>query len=320
MCENLVEEWQELAGDYKQLEEANDLYLKKLTELTTYQEKCRKHIQHQRYRIGGIKKSLAGLDGPKKDDLRNKIKQREIMLQKVEQTLPQGTSKYLRVVLGDINVSFVNKDVKFKYKDDYEKFKLTLNIVAFVLAVLNICFVCRPLELVLLFLLVWYYCTVSIRESILKVNGSKIKGWWRIHHILSTIAAGLLLVWPESDTWDQFRKQFMWYNIYNTLLQFLQFKYQRGALYRLKALGERDNMDITIEGFHSWMWKGLRFMLPFLFGGYFYQLYNSLVLYQLSYHPHATYHVGFVSWLFFVFFVGNTVTTLKVVRAKYQDK
>ncbi|HIF08064.1 MAG TPA: hypothetical protein EYQ64_14340, partial [Gemmatimonadetes bacterium] len=26
---------------------------------------------------------------------------------------------------------------------------------------------------------------------------------------------------------------------------------------RLKSLGERNDMDITIDGFHSWMWKGI---------------------------------------------------------------
>jgi len=77
------------------------------------------------------------------------------------------------------------------------------------------------------------------------------------------------------------------------LVQFLQFRYQRGCLYRLRALGERHNMDITIEGFHSWMWRGLSFLLPFLFVGYFYQLYNAYVLYKLSYHPEATWQVRF---------------------------
>ena len=32
-------------------------------------------------------------------------------------------------------------------------------------------------ETILTFLLVWYYCTLTIRESILTVNGSRIKGW-----------------------------------------------------------------------------------------------------------------------------------------------
>ena len=91
-----------------------------------------------------------------------------------------------------------------------------------------------------------------------------------------------------------FRNQLMWFNIYLAFLSYLQFTYQRGCLYRLKSLGLRNNeMDITIDGFHSWMWKGiihdvtwsesqplpffykycvhfsgLSFLLPFLVGGY----------------------------------------------------
>lgn len=63
-------------------------------------------------------------------------------------------------------------------------------------------------------------------------------------------------------------------------------------LNNLQALGERHNMDITIEGFHSWMWRGLSFLLPFLFIGYVFQFYNAYVLYHLSYHPEATWQVN----------------------------
>lgn len=76
------------------------------------------------------------------------------------------------------------------------------------------------------------------------------------------------------------------------LVQYLQFRYQRGVLYRLKALGERHNMDITIEGFHSWMWRGLSFLLPFLFIGYVFQFYNAYTLYQLSFTQDITWHVS----------------------------
>jgi len=75
-------------------------------------------------------------------------------------------------------------------------------------------------------------------------------------------------------------------------VQYLQFRYQQGVLYRLKALGERHNMDITIEGFHSWMWRGLSFLLPFLYVGYGYQLYNAYRLYQLAFHPEATWQAS----------------------------
>lgn len=73
---------------------------------------------------------------------------------------------------------------------------------------------CRPLQLILIFLLVWYYCTLTIRESILKVNGSRIKGWWRLHHFISTVVAGILLIWPQNEPWNEFRHTFMWFNAY----------------------------------------------------------------------------------------------------------
>lgn len=45
------------------------------------------------------------------------------------------------------------------------------------------------------FLLVWYYCTLTIRESILISNGSRIKGWWVSHHYVSTFLSGVMLTW-----------------------------------------------------------------------------------------------------------------------------
>lgn len=103
-------------------------------------------------------------------------------------------------------------------------------------------------------------------------------------------------------------------------VQYLQFRYQHGVLYRLKALGERHNMDITIEGFHSWMWRGLSFLLPFLFIGYFFQLYNAYTLYSLLSHPEVTWHVPVLSAMFFVLFLGNAITTILVIPQKWQDR
>lgn len=85
------------------------------------------------------------------------------------------------------------------------------------------------------------------------------------------------------------------------VVQYLQFRYQQGVLYRLKALGERHNMDITIEGFHSWMWRGLSFLLPFLYVGYIYQLYNAYTLYSLIFHPEATWQVSLNVCLFHLY-------------------
>nr|KAG5690713.1 hypothetical protein BaRGS_022404 [Batillaria attramentaria] len=56
--------------------------------------------------------------------------------------------------------------------------------------------------------------------------------------------------------------------LYLSIVYVLQYYYQSGCLYRLRCLGQRHTMDITVEGFMSWMWKGLVFLLPFLMFGY----------------------------------------------------
>lgn len=63
---------------------------------------------------------------------------REKQLHEIEQTLPKPNGTYLKIILGNVNVSILNKSDKFKYKDEYEKFKLVLSVIGFVLSVLNL--------------------------------------------------------------------------------------------------------------------------------------------------------------------------------------
>ncbi|XP_058803294.1 transmembrane protein 120 homolog [Phymastichus coffea] len=319
--ESCLKDWNDLQGDYKELEALSRTYLAKLEEVGELQKKCVNGISHQKYRMGVIKKSLKQLHASDtRKALDKEMLRREQQLHEIEQTLPKPNGTYLSIILGSVNVSILNKNDKFKYKDEYEKFKLVLSVIGFVLSVINLITNIRTLELSFMFLLVWYYCTLTIRESILKVNGSKIKGWWRFHHFLSTVVAGVLLVWPNTGPWYAFRQQFMWFNVYISIVQYLQFRYQSGVLYRLKALGERHNMDITIEGFHSWMWRGLSFLFPFLFVGYFFQLYNAYVLFKLIWHPEATWHVSVLSIMFMVLFLGNVTTTIMVIPQKMRSR
>ena len=44
-----------------------------------------------------------------------------------------------------------------------------------ILATTNFFLNIRALDILFMFLIVWYYCTLTIRESILIVNGSRIK-------------------------------------------------------------------------------------------------------------------------------------------------
>jgi len=63
---------------------------------------------------------------------------------------------------------------RFRYKDEYEKFKLYCSLTTlFYALLLHIITTFRMLDAAFSFLLLWYYCTLTVRESILIVNGSR---------------------------------------------------------------------------------------------------------------------------------------------------
>ncbi|VDL66011.1 unnamed protein product, partial [Nippostrongylus brasiliensis] len=71
-----------------------------------------------------------------------------------------------------------------------------------------------------------YYCTLTIRESILTINGSRcfrIKGWWVAHHYLSCVLSGMVLTWRDGECYQEFRPQFMYFVLYIAFIQILQF-------------------------------------------------------------------------------------------------
>jgi hypothetical protein len=69
------------------------------------------------------------------------------------------------------------------------------------------------------------------------------------------------------------------------------------------------------------MWKGLSFLLPFLYGAYAFQFYNGLTLYKLSLRPECEeWQVIVLSCIFLLLSAGNTFTTTLVVIQKLRGK
>ncbi|XP_064208451.1 ion channel TACAN [Anguilla rostrata] len=322
-----LQEWETLEKDYQQVQETHRLYKQKLEEVSKLQDSCAASISRQRKKLKDLSASLKECgqavnpdDLKAIEEIRESMKERPSIFFEMEAFLPKKNGLYLSLVLGSVNVTLLNKHAKFAYKDEYEKFKLCLTILLLLSS-----FSCRFLvtyravDALFNFLLVWYYCTLTIRESILINNGSRIKGWWVAHHYIFTFLSGVMLTWPEGKLYQMFRNQFLTYYLYQSFVQFLQYYYQSGCLYRLRALGERHNMDLTVEGFQSWMWRGLTFLLPFLFFGHFWQLYNGVTLFRMSQLPECKeWQVLMCGATFLALFMGNFSTTLAVVYQKYK--
>uniref|UniRef100_A0AAZ3S116 Transmembrane protein 120B n=1 Tax=Oncorhynchus tshawytscha TaxID=74940 RepID=A0AAZ3S116_ONCTS len=289
-------EWGEIDQEYQQLQETHKVYRQKLDELTNLQATCSSAISKQRKGLKDLRHSLRKCTKTSDEketelikDIQMQIKDKEHFFFDMEAYLPKKNGLYLNLVLGNVNVTLLSNQA---------------NVT----------------DEIFNFLLVWYYCTLTIRESILMSNGSRIKGWWVSHHYVSTFLSGVMLTWPEGSMYQMFRSQFLAFSIYQSFVQFLQYYYQSGCLYRLRALGERNQLDLTVEGFQSWMWRGLTFLLPFLFFGHFWQLYNALTLFRLAGHKDCKeWQVFMLALTFLVLFLGNFLTTLKVVRQKVQE-
>ena len=261
--------------------------------------------------------------------IREHLTERLTYLQRIKYTLPHPPERYLRLILGsELPVSILDKADQWKYKEGYEKFKLRFTLIRFFLSLCLATFlhVSRLYDIVFSFLLVWFYCTLTIRESILMMNGSKIDSWWRIHHFLSTVANAVLVLWSSTDSYQYFRQQNYYFNIYVSMVQVLLYYYQRGLLYRLRALGDSDVLQITIEGFHSWMLRGLSFLAPFLFLAYLFEFYNGYVLFHLSNMPSVETNTDWqlimkiLSIFFFIFSIGNILTMYLVIRRKIRQR
>jgi len=96
-------------------------------------------------------------------------------LSRISTTIPRK-DPYLKVILGGVDVSILNKVDKWTYKQEYEKFKFIVTGISLVAApvIWALTSRYRAFDAMFHFLLVWYYCTLTIRESILIVNGSNI--------------------------------------------------------------------------------------------------------------------------------------------------
>jgi hypothetical protein len=257
------------------------------------------------------------------------IKQRSDYLKRIKYTLPQPPETYLRIILGsELPVSILDKSEQWKYKESYERFKLRVTLVIMLISLLmsTIIPANRALDAVFHFLLVWYYCTLTIRESILVVNGSNIQFWWRLHHFISTVCTCIILIWPSQKSYKIFRQQHYIFSLYISYVQVLLYYYQKGLLYRLRALGDSDELQITIEGFQHWMLRGLSFLAPFLFIGYIFEFYNAYVIYNLSIDPEMEpnpdwqFMLKILAGIFFVFSLGNSLTMYSVIRRKIRER
>lgn len=300
-------------------------YGKILEQWHNAQAKCCKTIQLHKKKIEAFKDSLRrvskdGNDDEKIQRFHEEIENNERQIKEMEKSLPANIGLFLRCCLGDVDLTLYGR--KLQYKNKYEKFKLIMTLISFFFSILNLLvFNHRLTDALFHAVLLWYYSSLTLQEHILLANGSRIKNWWILHHYMSILLSGFLLIWPDGMIYQMYRNKFFYFTIYLSFVQFLQYNYQQRVLYRLRALGASRTLDVTVEGVDTKRSTGLEFIVPFLCIGYFLQFYNAYVLYHLAKHPKCDlWQVPCCSFLFLVLGCGNLITLMYVIRQKMRAR
>ncbi|XP_003738035.1 transmembrane protein 120B [Galendromus occidentalis] len=336
-AEKLTQIASELAKTHAEYEDklqpAFVAYTSQIKALSMSEEFCEKQVKHLLHNLEPLRKQLAALKQlpveleSNRTELETSITELEQAIKLVRRNLPAQSGFYLYLVLGSMNVNMRSNKLKLNYKIEYENFKLFVTWALLFLSLL--CLYMGPgciWDSVLVFALVWFYCTLTIRESILKVNGSNINGWWRIYHFIATGLSGIVVLWADKEGFQQhFRWWFLVYTCTMLLAHQMQYRYQAGTLYRLQALGDKANpMEVSVEGIRTSlagpMFRDFFLLMPFLYAVYFLQLYMVYLLMDLIHtHPDTyTWHGAAAAVLFGVMFLGNILTTTMAIYSKYK--
>lgn len=237
----------------------------------------------------------------------------------IERTRPVRMPILMRMALGNVNLLLPERD-RLRYKAAYEHHKLFWTMISFSINLVQLLIWPHSTLLAALsnLILLYAYSTLTMREYVLQLNGSAIKGWWTIHHLLSILLSICLLLWPEGQTYQIVRAPLLLFRVYTAALQYLQYRYQMGRLYTLRALSRVHPMQTTTESASAHLFNGIAFLLPFVLLGNAAQFWVSYILYV------AVCSCEWNEWqpisamfLFFGLASGNLSTTLLTVWHKW---
>jgi hypothetical protein len=222
---------------------------------------------------------------------------------------PSQTPLLLSLSLGKARFILPERQ-RLRYKKEYEQFKLTSIGMHFVISAVQLFHSSLFIDAVTNFHLVYYYSTLTLREHIMVANGSHIRFWWRLHHYLCVVIAGVLLIWPNGAARQSMRTPLIHFAIFVSAVQVLQYRYQMRRLYKLRALNRVGPMETTTESATVHVKNDLAFLLPFLLFMHGWQFWLARRFWGCAAMDGSTWHVRTLATLFFMIGGGNLTAVL----------
>jgi len=163
-------------------------------------------------------------------------------------------SLWLRFLVGRVSMKVWDDAKKLQMKTEYHAFKYRTNFIFLFFPVIQLIWsryfhsfswvINQWHEIWLLY----YYISLTTRELILKLNGSKLHYWWIIHHQISSVGAliSVLLMRSAYDRYSFIFELLIWISLIVGVLQIFATKYQLRRHYVRLALGKDTGVDIAL--------------------------------------------------------------------------
>lgn len=194
------------------------------------------------------------------------------------------------------------------YKKDYEHLKITVTIIHLILSAIGLLLIKKsPVfydGLIPLYSVIAYWIMIG-RETVLKMNGSNIRGWWFAHHIISMLLCAVMIIWDKRGDYQQIRTPLFLFYLYIGSVQVLQYRYQMNRLYALRSLSRVDPMETTNELSQNLIHHNLLYLLLWLLIAYVAEFYLAHLIWSKRNGPASIA----ISLLYFTLATGNTLTT-----------
>eukprot|EP01135_Chromosphaera_perkinsii_P006060 Nk52_evm1s388 gene=Nk52_evmTU1s388 len=306
---SLTAEWKDFKAKFNCLEKSYQEYYEALKMFEMKKRACMDEIKA----AGKHLKQIEGIVNYEscQREYGAQIKEYQGRLRGFMKYFPQPHSAILRAIIGDVNLTLWNVGDRFKYKTEYEVYKMKFTILTLLLCLFNYYHPRRWVNAVFQFSMTYFYFIITTREHILLANGSAIRTWWFIEHYLLLLINSIVLVWPKEDAFLDFRPLYLLYCFYTGSVALLQYRYQMKRMYTLRALGKSDTMDITSDTVH--IRANMTWLLPFLFAGQLFQLFCAYTLWTLC-NSHSRWQVPSLCASFFILGVGNLWSTISTIR------
>ena len=242
---------------------------------------------------------------------------------------------FIWLLLGPtLNLRISRQPDRLKFKKDYEAFKLVMSLVLIALLLLAYYVPFKIFDVIAFATMCYYYISLTVRETVLKMNGSRINMFWIFHHYMSIFGFLALCIWESSPVYENVRKEVIGWLIFMLVVHLIQYKYQTSRLYVLQSVGLAESTTVTNMDTPVGLQKTFVGLIPILFGLYAVQArmgwtlisaYSDLVAeilhevgadtvtLEVALRAAPPLVAGMIS---FILSVGNAVTTVGIVFRK----